>query len=166
MTRYSWPGNIRELVNTLEGAISKAFNEPILFPKHLPDNIRVNVIRSTVDRKTTKANTDQQAYFVTKSPENAKDETDAAYHDPLSEIGDTILHSVIGGGIGGQALCSRDEALEQADIRYLKNLMMMTKGNIKESCRISGLGRTRLYTLMKKYNISRLGWSADSTLDL
>lgn len=166
MTRYSWPGNIRELVNTLEGAVSKAFNEPILFPKHLPDNIRVNVIRSTVDRKTTKANTDQQAYFVTKSPEQAKDETAPSYHDPLSDIGDTILHSVIGGGIVGQALCSRDEALEQADIRYLKNLMMMTKGNIKESCRISGLGRTRLYTLMKKYNISRLGWSSESTLDL
>ncbi len=166
LTRYSWPGNIRELVNTLEGAVSKAFNEPILFPKHLPDNIRVNVIRSTVDRKSGGKGTDQQAYFVSRSPEEPKHDSRSdgqrAFQDPAAAIEDKILHSVI----GGQTLCSRDEALELADIRYLKNLMSMTRGNIKESCRISGLGRTRLYTLLKKYNISRLGWSGENTLNL
>ncbi len=162
LTRYSWPGNIRELVNTLEGAVIKALNEPILFPQHLPDNIRVNAIRSAVDRKTPRPQTDQQAYYVTRSHEDEKNDSSQVFRDPVSEIGDKILHSVI----GGQTLCTRDEALEQADIRYLKNLMMMTKGNIKESCRISGLGRTRLYTLMKKYNISRLGWGPDDSLHL
>jgi transcriptional regulator of acetoin/glycerol metabolism len=60
-------------------------------------------------------------------------------------------------------LMSREEALEKADIHYLSDLMRLTRGNIKESCRISGLGRTRLYTLLKKYNISRTGWSASKT---
>ena len=165
LTRYSWPGNIRELVNTLEGAVSKAFNEPILFSKHLPDNIRVNVIRSSVDRKTPDSGTGSQAYFVSRGggeTDGLAGDSRQGFQDPASEIGDRILHSVI----GGQTLCSRDEALEQADIRYLKNLMAMTRGSIKESCRISGLGRTRLYTLMKKYNISRLGWSENKQSSL
>jgi two-component system NtrC family response regulator len=161
LMRYSWPGNIRELVNTLEGAVSRALNEPILFPKHLPDSIRVNVIRAVVDRKTKEPET-QHAYLVSRSPDADQPETTGFQGDPLTAISDKILDSVIGSPV----LCSREEALEQADMRYLKNLMMMTKGNIKESCRISGLGRTRLYTLLKKYNISRLGWSEDRTLDL
>ena len=159
LNRYSWPGNIRELVNTLEGAVSKAFNEPILFPKHLSDNIRVNAIRSSVDRKAGMKNPDQQAYLVSRSQD---DDSRSESQDFFPDIGDKIIHSVL----GSQTLCSRDEALEQADIRYLRNLMMMTRGNIKESCRISGLGRTRLYTLLKKYRISRLGWSSENTLDL
>jgi two-component system NtrC family response regulator len=46
LARYDWPGNVRELVNALERAISAAREEPILFPKHLPTYIRVQVARS------------------------------------------------------------------------------------------------------------------------
>ncbi len=45
-------------------------------------------------------------------------------------------------------------AMEQ---KYLIDLISLTKGNIKEACRISGLSRSRLYVLMKKYQISPLG---------
>jgi len=47
LARYDWPGNVRELVNALERAIAAAREEPILFPKHLPTYIRVQVARST-----------------------------------------------------------------------------------------------------------------------
>lgn len=46
----------------------------------------------------------------------------------------------------------------EAEKRYFRDLMALTRGSIKEACRISGLGRTRLYTLMKKHGISRPGW--------
>jgi two-component system NtrC family response regulator len=48
---YEWPGNIRELVNALEGAVAAAFNEPILYPKHLPTHIRVHLARDAVQKK-------------------------------------------------------------------------------------------------------------------
>jgi len=48
LARYNWPGNVRELVNALERAISAAREEPIVFPKHLPTYIRIQVARSTV----------------------------------------------------------------------------------------------------------------------
>ena len=45
---YDWPGNIRELVNALERAIVVAGEEPMLFSKHLPEEIRIAVLRKTV----------------------------------------------------------------------------------------------------------------------
>jgi len=51
LERYSWPGNVRELVNTLERTIAVARNETILFPKHLPIQIRIEVTRQTMQRR-------------------------------------------------------------------------------------------------------------------
>lgn len=48
IARYDWPGNVRELVNALERAISVAGDEPILFPKHLPTYIRIQLARARV----------------------------------------------------------------------------------------------------------------------
>ena len=47
---YEWPGNVRELINTLERALSASFNEPTLFPKHLPTDLRVHLAKESVDK--------------------------------------------------------------------------------------------------------------------
>ncbi len=49
---YSWPGNIRELHAALDLAVSHALEEQTLFPKHLPENIRVQVVRSSIDESS------------------------------------------------------------------------------------------------------------------
>ena len=46
---YSWPGNIRELVNALERAIASALPDSTLFRKHLPSSIRVKLARAHAD---------------------------------------------------------------------------------------------------------------------
>ena len=152
LSAYAWPGNIRELVNTLEGAISKAGMEPILFPMHLPDALRVHVARASLEAAA--APSVKNAYRVEPTGETAPS------HAP------EILPIASPLPMNKGAMPSREEVLTEADKAYLRHLMRITKGNIKESCRISGLGRTRLYTLMKKYNISRLGWSPDGIDDL
>jgi len=43
---YDWPGNTRELINTLEKAVAAAFYEPTLFPKHLPATLRITQVRA------------------------------------------------------------------------------------------------------------------------
>jgi two-component system NtrC family response regulator len=48
----------------------------------------------------------------------------------------------------------REKAITKAEEQYLKDLISLTKGNIKEACQISGLSRSRLYLLLKKYSIS------------
>ncbi|HME46391.1 MAG TPA: sigma-54 dependent transcriptional regulator [Syntrophorhabdales bacterium] len=45
---YDWPGNVRELLSAMEWAITVARQEPTLFPKHLPTEIRVKLARSSV----------------------------------------------------------------------------------------------------------------------
>lgn len=51
LASYSWPGNIRELVNTLERTIASARFEPILFPKHLPIQLRIEVTQSSMKKE-------------------------------------------------------------------------------------------------------------------
>lgn len=48
---YDWPGNIRELFNTLERALAASHNEPTLFPKHLPMNIRVFFAQTALSKE-------------------------------------------------------------------------------------------------------------------
>lgn len=45
---FSWPGNVRELVNTLERTVISARFEPVLFPQHLPPNIRIHFAQASL----------------------------------------------------------------------------------------------------------------------
>ncbi len=127
---YGWPGNVRELVNTLESSVSEARQEPILFQKHLPTQMRIKVARSSVARAApvpAQQNLGSSPREITPAaPPNYKE--------------------------------FRQRVLADAERRYFKELIAYSRGSIKEACRISGLGRTRLYTLMKQHNISRYGW--------
>jgi len=46
---YSWPGNVREFVNTIDRTLATARFEQTLFPKHLPSHIRVQVAQSSLE---------------------------------------------------------------------------------------------------------------------
>jgi two-component system NtrC family response regulator len=131
LTIYQWPGNVRELVNALDGAISEAGTEPILFFKHLPDNIRIEVARSSV-------------VFENKMPGQLNQQVT----EPVS-------------GLSHNYKEFRESVLMGPEKKYLQDLMFQTKGHIKEACRLSGLSRTHLYNLMKKHDLSRLGWSSE-----
>jgi two-component system NtrC family response regulator len=48
----------------------------------------------------------------------------------------------------------REKAIAKVEEQYLRDLISFTQSNIKEACHISGLSRSRLYLLLKKYNIS------------
>jgi DNA-binding NtrC family response regulator len=49
----------------------------------------------------------------------------------------------------------REKALEKIEKRYLMDLMAHVTNDIDKACRISGLSRSRLYYLLKKYQIQR-----------
>lgn len=53
LAAYTWPGNVRELVNCLDRALIAARFDPTLFPAHLPMDVRVEVTRSSLQRKTS-----------------------------------------------------------------------------------------------------------------
>ncbi|MBI9080662.1 MAG: sigma-54-dependent Fis family transcriptional regulator [Pseudodesulfovibrio sp.] len=120
---YNWPGNIRELSNTIERALSRAVNESILYPRHLPKEIRSQVARHALEK---------HALAEARQKHHPVDTTD--FPDLKSY---RILQTA------------------EVEGRYLKNLMEITKGEIKQSCQISGLSRARLYALLKQHHITR-----------
>ena len=131
---YDWPGNVRELFNTIERILAEAQYEPTFFPKHLPEHIRIHVARASV----AKEKASPAGSTTTESPKRPK--TLPRYRE------------------------FREDSLADLEKRYFEQLMEMTRGNIKQACNVSGLGRTRLYTLLKKYGVSRLGWPAEEPI--
>ena len=119
LKKYPWPGNVRELIQALEKALLSAREDPILYPQHLPDHIRIQITRDVLQKKA-----------------------------PLAYPGDP---SPITPGNLASIQNVRDEAISIAEQKYLRELMAQTGGNIVEACRVSGLSRSRLYTLLKKY---------------
>ncbi|MBW1741792.1 MAG: hypothetical protein JRJ42_11840 [Deltaproteobacteria bacterium] len=47
----------------------------------------------------------------------------------------------------------RQTAFAELERQYLQDLISLTKGDIKQACRISGLSRSRLYDLLKMHKI-------------
>jgi two-component system, NtrC family, response regulator len=122
LAKYDWPGNVRELVNALERAITAARDEPVLFPKHLPTYIRVQLARtSVVERVPVGENINKVDDMSGRLPKLAK---------------------------------VRDTALAEVEQDYLRELIGLTGRDIPQACRLSGLSRSRLYALLKKYDIS------------
>ena len=130
LKKYDWPGNVRQLVNITESAVSEAFYEPILFQKHLPENIRISMVKSAIVPLKLPIYKDDK---VTIKP-------------IVSDINLPTYKKL------------REIALDTAEKSYLKDLMKNTRGNIKNACAVSALGRSRLYSLLKKHGIDRMGW--------
>ena len=129
LASYDWPGNVRELINTLERVLVSARHDPTLFPKHLPAGIRIRIARASINRSSQ----------VTMQEPQAQNDTTAATLPRYREF--------------------RQSVVDEAEKKYLRNLMALAHGNIKKACHLAGLGRTRLYTLLKKHAVSRFGWS-------
>ncbi|OEU70437.1 MAG: Fis family transcriptional regulator [Desulfovibrio sp. S3730MH75] len=121
---YEWPGNIRELINTIEQAISRAETETVLYPRHLPRTIRAQIARRELEKKGPK--TIRQENKIADS---------ASYPDLKTY---------------------RSEQTAGIEKRYLKDLIEITNGDIKQSCHISGLSRARFYALIKQHGIPRI----------
>jgi two-component system NtrC family response regulator len=119
VTGYPWPGNVRELIQALEKALLSAKDEPMLFPKHLPTYIRIQVARSSFPQKPAIPGKPETRPSVPKMPPELK----------------TI----------------RKAAVSEAEQRYLEDLISFTGGDKNKACRISGLSRSRFYTLLKKH---------------
>ena len=48
----------------------------------------------------------------------------------------------------------REDVFFRAEYQYLHSLVSLTGRNIRKACELSGLSRSRLYTLLKKYQIT------------
>lgn len=127
---YDWPGNIRELNHAMDMAIAEARQEPILFARHLPTYLRAKVTRKRTSEITNHTAFDD-TYYTEKISYEAKNDFQGL--PPYREF--------------------RQAVLDDAERSYLQSLMEAAGGNLKQAQNQSGLGRTRLYTLLKKHHM-------------
>lgn len=84
---YNWPGNIRELVNTLERMLIGAYSAPILQVEHLPIDLR-----AAVARKAIRGNSEKEPILCDTLPsfkdyrKSVLDNADKSYLKKLLEL--------------------------------------------------------------------------------
>jgi len=127
LCKYSWPGNIRELVNALEHAIAAAGTRPELFPQHLPTDLRAHLARSRFESTSAARGLPGSMRIPTIEAEV-----------PLSTLTEY-----------------RESAVIASECAYLRSLVTRHGMNLGEACKVSGLSRSRLYALLKKHHLAR-----------
>ncbi len=124
---YRWPGNVRELVNTLKALVASAPTERVLYPSHLPRDFHARLLKSR-----------QSDDGQTMDPGQIRQD---------QKPGPELLEQ------DWKTYCALTR--EESEKSYLLNLMKVCSNDIQKACRHSGLSKARLYSLLKKYNITR-----------
>jgi two-component system NtrC family response regulator len=95
LSSYHWPGNVRELINAMEWTISVALNANVLNPKHLPEDIRIHMARSSIKGSTLHSGEHGKTMRYTKAfpklhdaRESAVLEAEKKYLNDLIQIAD------------------------------------------------------------------------------
>ncbi|GFK95200.1 Transcriptional regulatory protein ZraR [Fundidesulfovibrio magnetotacticus] len=129
LTAYSWPGNIREIQNVVEGMVALGLEEPELHPVHLPVHLRIQVARGQMRDREIQLQAPSAAHSPPPPPE-----TDLPSTPPTLKV-----------------------YRQAMDRLYLERLLDESGANPREACRISGLSRSRLYALLKEHGLRLSG---------
>lgn len=115
---YDWPGNVRQLFNILESTLACALEAPELFARHLPDEVRIGSIRSSLAQNGNKG----------------------PMQDKAGPLPDSFL----------PYKAYRAQALKNIEKDYFKELLETAQGSLDRACALSGLGKSRLYDMLKQ----------------
>jgi two-component system NtrC family response regulator len=135
LSRYSWPGNVRELVNILESAASAAGAQEALAVFHLPAYFRAKLARKAVGGKAAPRPAPGGPAWPA-SPEPPPPEASPGADEDLPTLKDF-----------------KDSLASQAERQYLHQLVRQSRGDIQVACRLAGVSRGHLYSLLKKHNL-------------
>ncbi|UJX42460.1 sigma-54 dependent transcriptional regulator [Desulfovibrio sp. JY] len=88
LAAYSWPGNVRELCSTMERVLLQHRTEPVLYPKHLPDEIRIQVLNARGPAEPTGPPHPEEPHLAAVPPwkEYRRQALDAAEQSYLQEL--------------------------------------------------------------------------------
>lgn len=151
LTRYNWPGNIRELANIVDQAIALGEGN-IILPAHLPDKITAvspdhpgrwnDTSRSVVDLLEEMIN--RAGCLETLDREDIL----KAYrlNRQLEDKLRTLMENL---GIPGPL----PPSMEEVEIQAITRTLAYYNGNITTAARSLGIGRNTLYRKIKEYGI-------------
>ena len=135
---YDWPGNTRELINSLEKSILAGYDSPTLYPNHLPARVRMPYLKSSMEKKRNGTeNTDftkkpATPFFSINLPEDFLNPV-----KPLNQV--------------------KNHILGETEKLYLLNLLESANGDLDKAASLADLSKSHIYNLLKKHEISRSG---------
>ncbi|NDV26313.1 sigma-54 dependent transcriptional regulator [Desulfovibrio sp. JC010] len=141
---YSWPGNVRELFNVLEQVFTANPEAGEFLPIHLPVRLRVSAAQASVLPKQTPRNT--LTVIKGNLPRRNQSQNEDVSFPEINVPDSNKLPSFKE---------YRDEAVNNAEKLYLEQLVLVSKANMAEAARTSGISVSRLYALLKKHNIKK-----------
>ncbi|GAB6097810.1 sigma-54 dependent transcriptional regulator [Desulfatiferula olefinivorans] len=130
LTEYAWPGNVRQLFNVLERAVIASGTKDTLYAMDLPQDIRIEVARCSVERSRKKISAKRHE----------------AWNRPA---GDVMAPSLFA---DDRPDLRRFKA--RMEKHYLEEIIRFTNNNIKDILSISGLSRSHFYALLKRNRIA------------
>lgn len=133
LAAHSWPGNVRELFGVLESAFHAAGTSPMLYARHLPQNLRIALARAAVARARPmepEAGDERPAIAEAAAPQTPADHMRVDVHLPLKAFKD------------------------EAERAYLQSLARETGGDIETMIARSGVSKSHLYALLKKTGVT------------
>ncbi|MFO7752446.1 MAG: sigma-54 dependent transcriptional regulator [Desulfobacteraceae bacterium] len=135
---YDWPGNTRELINSLEKAVLAGYDSPTLYPNHLPARVRMPYLKSSMEKKQNRAENPD----FTKKPANPSFSVNLPenYLNPIKPLNQVKNH-----------------IMNETEKLYLLKLLQSTDGNLDKAASFADLSKSHLYALLKKHEISRSG---------
>ncbi|MCE5334431.1 MAG: sigma-54 dependent transcriptional regulator [Desulfobacteraceae bacterium] len=122
---HDWPGNVRELFGVLQSALASGYDDPILYPLHLPVEIRAKAAR----------------FFLSNRAVHGKKSAPPGER-PCSNEPLPLFEQY------------RKMLLENGEKKYFSEIVSRAGGNVLEACSISGLSRSRLYHFLRKHDLS------------
>ena len=131
LENYPWPGNVRELANAVEKAIISNPGVPLLYPMFFPQRIRVHKAKRNI--KQEKADINKERY--------------------VSDSFSPLLSSLYEGEVLPSLKSFREDTSAKLDILYLKTLLDRNDWHIETVISQSGIKKSQLYALIKKYNL-------------
>lgn len=134
LNAYAWPGNVRELANILEQAFVAADRDKTLYAMHLPPALRIAVTKAQI--MTSKSGEEQAP-----EPDTTERSSIQAPQPATAPLPDAPLPSF-------------KDFKAEAEAAYLDRLAEETDGDVPLMLDRSGLSRSHLYALLKKYSIS------------
>ncbi len=155
LQQHDWPGNVRELTQTMERALLAAGPAPMLYPAHLPAELRVKAAQRALAPRAGDVPPESAETLLDQAPARTADSQ--AEPPPVASPSGPVLPAPPPPDTDVFPVFKtyRRSAVDQAEQIYLRALLERTNGRINKACEISGLSRTRLYTLLKEHGISK-----------
>lgn len=155
--KYPWPGNLRQLFNTIRRAVALC-EGGVITPSHLPSNISKFTAESFSNQpdhgeRALTHDLGSQLDHVIQQIAGNKDITVEELKKLYKLTGK--LKKILEANLAEQGLSPNEPAtLKDVEAEAITNALHYFNGNITAASRALGVGRNTLYRKVKEYNIS------------